>query len=219
MPSTYGTDIENRKLAEESLYGSSTVDKIFEIEKLGAAFMIFTCGCWYEWSLAVGEQLFGFSIKDRKVTFYDDGKTVINSSTWRQCGRALAALLSLPESDASPALSQWKNKSFYVSSFRISQRDILDSLHRVIGTTDSDWEISYEPTAQRYANGLEEMRNGQMLGFPKALYARIFYPNGDGDFESSKVLANGELGLPKEEIDEATRRAVNMVESGWNPFA
>ncbi len=51
------------------------------------------------------------------------------------------------------------------------------------------------------------------------MYARVFYPNGDGDFESSRGLANEVLGLPKEELDEATKGAVEMVESGWSPYA
>jgi len=95
--------------------------------------------------LTLGEPWFGFDIKNKKVTFFDAGKTRVNVSTWRQCGRALAAL---PESGASPALSQWKNKPFYFASFMVSQRDMLDSIHRVTGPTDKDWEIAYEPTAQ-----------------------------------------------------------------------
>ena len=157
-------------------------------------------------------------MKNKKVTFFDDGKTRISVSTWRQCGRALAALLSLPESGGSPALSQWKNKPFYIASFLINQRDMLDSIHRVTGTTDHDWEISYEPTDQRYKDGLDEMQKGIRTGFAKSMYSRVFYPNGDGDFESSRGLANDLIGLPKEELDDATKRTVEMVESGWNPF-
>ena len=218
MPNVYGTDIQNKKLAEENLHSNSSIQRCAEVESSGASYIAMCCGFWYEWSLALGEQWFGFSIKDRKVTFFDDGKTIINTSTWNQCGRAVAALLSLPESDASPALSQWKNKPLYLSSFTITQRDMLDSIHRVTGTSDKDWEITHQPTAQRYQDGLDEMKKGIMTGFAKAMYSRNFYPNGDAEFESKYGLANGVLGLPKEDLDEATKRAVEMVESGWNPF-
>ena len=57
-----------------------------------------------------------------------------------------------------------------------------------------------------------------MLRFPTASYARIFYPNGDGDFESKWGTSNKLLGLPKEDLDEATKRIVEMVDSGWSPF-
>lgn len=219
MPNAYGFDILNKKLGEEDLYGATSLQRCQEIEDLGVSYIAMVCGFWYEWSLALGEQWFGFDIKNKKVTFFDDGKTVINTSTWNQCGRALAALLSLPENEGSPAVAQWKNKPFYIASFRLSQRDMLDSIHRVTGTTDKDWEITHEPSAQRKKDGLEEMKNGIQTGFAKAMYSRIFFPTGDGDFESSRGLDNELIGLPKEDLDEATKRAVEMVESGWNPFA
>lgn len=50
------------------------------------------------------------------------------------------------------------------------------------------------------------------------MYARVFYPDGSGDYESSKGLDNEALGLPHEDLDEATKRAVEMVNSGWNPY-
>ena len=219
MPNTYGSDVQNKSLGEEDLYGAAALQRCVEIESLGASYITMVCGFWYKWSLALGEPFFGFDIKNKKVTFFDDGKTLVNVSTWRQCGRALAALLSLPESGASPAVSQWKNKPFYIASFRISQRDMLDSIHRVTGTTDKDWEISYESTAQRYKDGKDEMQKGDRTGFAKAMYSRGFFPNGDGDYESSRGLANDLINLPKEDLDEVTKETVEMVESGWEPFA
>lgn len=219
MPNVFGFDTQNKSLREEDLYSADSVQRCAEIESLGVSYIAMVCGFWYEWSLALGEPWFGFDFKNKKVTFFDDGKTLINTSTWRQCGRALAALLSLPESSASPAVSQWKNKPFYLASFRISQRDMLDSIHRVTGSTDKDWDITYEPTAQRYKNGIDEMQKGAMTGRAKAMYSRTFFPNGDGDYESSRGLVNDLIGLPKDDLDEATKRAVEMVESGWNPFA
>lgn len=167
----------------------------------------------------MGEQWYGFNIKDRKVTFFDDGETKINTSTWIQCGTALAALLSLPVDGASPSLSDFKNKPFYISSFLISQRDMLDSLNRVLGTTDSDWDIKYEASAKRVQDGQAEFAAGDRAGFAKMMYSRVFFPNGGGNFEATQTLANGVLGLPKEDLDEATARSVAMVESGWTPWS
>lgn len=31
-------------------------------------------------------------------------------------------------------------------------------------------------------------------------------------------MQNDILGLPKEDLDEATKRTVDMVESGWDPL-
>ena len=207
----------------EAPYTQAVLDRVAEVEKSEANYMAMCCGYWYEWSLAIGEQWFGFDIPNKKVVFYDDGKTKINTSTWLLCGRALAALLSLPvehkDDKGSPAVEDWKNKPLYISSFKISQRDMLDSIHGVMGDTDADWSISYEPTEQRYKDGLEELKKGDFRGLAKSMYARTFYPNGDGDFESSRGLDNGKLDLPKEDLDEATARTLEMVRSGWNPFA
>lgn len=219
MPNVFGSDIGNPKLANEDLYGAGSIAKCEEIQEAGSGYIAMVCSFWYEWSLALGETCYGIDIKNKKATFFDDGTIRINTSTWDQCGRALAALLGLPESGATPSLEQWTNKPFYVSSFRISQREMLDSVHRVSGTSDKDWEIIHEPSASRYNKGLEDLKNGDMLGFRRAMYTRVFFPNGGGDFESTRGLANDLLSLPKESLDEATARAVEMVQRGWNPFA
>ncbi|KAH8779658.1 putative oxidoreductase CipA [Hyaloscypha finlandica] len=222
MPNVYGGDILNNSLQAEGMYDSRP--KIAEIESLGLSWVVLVCGFWYEWSLALGPFWFGFDFANKKVTFFDDGKTPINVSTWPQCGRAVAGLLSLKElpedeNDKSPTVSRWKNKPLYITSFKSSQRDMLDSVHRLTGSSDKDWEIEYEPSLDRYEHGKAEMQKGMRTGFAKAMYARVFYPNGDGDFESSRGLDNELVGLQKEEIDEITRGALDMVESGWNPFA
>lgn len=181
-----------------------------------------TGGFWYEWSLGLGEPCYGIDIRSKKAVFFDDGKTKINTSTWEQCGKALAGLLSLKElpedeNDESTTVSSWKNKPLYIASFLTSQRDMLDSIHRVMGTTDEDWEITFEQSDVRYAKGLEDMKKGMRLGFARAMYSRIFYPTGDGEYESK--LENALLGLEKEDLDEATKRTVDLVATGWNPFA
>jgi hypothetical protein len=51
------------------------------------------------------------------------------------------------------------------------------------------------------------------------MYARVFYPDGSGDFETSHGLDNEALDLPSEDLDAATRKTIELVNSGWNPFA
>jgi hypothetical protein len=91
---------------------------------------------------------------------------------------------------------------------------MLDSLHRVLGTTDADWEIEYQDVVERYEEGMKELAEGNRMGFAKAMYARTFYPEGRGDYETGYGLDNEKLGVRKEELDEATRRAVKLVMEG-----
>lgn len=216
MPSFFGSDIRNPKLGDDR-FGAAILKTLADIQELGLSYITLVCGVWYEWSLALGEPWFGFDIPQKKVTFYDDGDTIVTTSTWEQCGRAVAALLSLPETGSSPALSDWSNKPLYISSFRISQRDMLSSLHHVLGTTEGDWQITYETTAKRQEDGAKEFAAGARTGLAKSMYAKHFMNSRAGDLEYRGTTANVMLGLPEESLDEATKRAVEMVESGWNP--
>lgn len=216
MPNAYGYPVN---VKSNDVYGQTVLNRIDDTKNGVSSCIRLACGFWYEWSLANGEQGFGFTIKGRKVTFFDDGKRTITVSTWDQCGRAFAAFLSLPESGVSPCVSDFINSELRIYSFQVSQRDMLDSLHRVLGTSDSDWEIKYESVEQRIKDGQEVLARGDFRGFSKSLYGGVFLSsNSDSNFAATMATVNDGLGLPKEDLDEATRRTVAMVDAGWNPF-
>lgn len=213
MPNYFGYAIDESRLSGDARDPIHTrflkfVEDVKNVEG-DVHFIALACGFWYEWSLGITPNAYGFDIAARKVTLYDEGKKKINTSTFALCGDAVAAVL---EGD----LEEWKDKAVHVSSFLVSQRDMLDSLHRVLGTSDADWEISYQPVVERYEEGLAEMQKGERSGFAKAMYARVFFPESNGDFETGHGTDNGKLGLKKEDLDEATRRTVKMVEKGFS---
>lgn len=215
MPNAHSINFNGpESLRQDIPVGRSVLENIAEVEQRGMISITLMSGFWYEYSLAAGVPTFGFDLENRKVTLYDDGKTAVNVSTWPQCGRAVAALLSLKmlpedENDKSVTVSQFHNKTLYVRSFKASQRDILESVEKATGATDRDWQITYQDTEVRYKEGMEELKNGNQLGFLKAMYARVFYPSGDADFEPHNKL----LGLPEEDFDEVTREAVKVAVS------
>ena len=209
----WGTDGTNEQLGKDIMFGPTKAEARKHIERLGQSWIGLACGFWYEYSLGSGSNTFGFSFKDRTVTFIDDGNTRINTSTWAQCGRAVAALLSLKllpedENDQSPCVAQFQNKYCYISSFLVSQKDMFESVLRVTGTTADDWTVSYEEHEKRYKSGVELLQQGDRAGFARLLYTRMFYPNGDGNHEASKGLENELLGLPKEDLDEQTKAGI-----------
>ncbi|KAG9906579.1 NAD(P)-binding protein, partial [Aureobasidium melanogenum] len=195
IPNAYGFDFTNPAINADIPFGHIAQQHFSSIESKGMVHFSLVCGFWYEWSLGI-PWCYGIDLVHRKAIFYDDGNTKMNTSTWEQCGRAIAALLSLSEQE----LEKYKNRSL------------------VLGTGDEDWEISYEDTKERYEKGIKDMQNGDRTGFGRAMYARVFYPDGSGDYESSKGLDNEGLVLPQEDLDEATKRTVEMVNGGWNPF-
>ncbi|KAI8952712.1 NAD(P)-binding protein [Xylaria longipes] len=216
MPTTYGADITNKDLVRDDIYHRGAIVKVKEIESLGLNHIAMACGFWYEWSLALGENYFGIDIKSKKATLFDDGTAKISASTFRQCGRAFAALLSLPESGGTVSLSDWKNKPLRFASFRVNQQDILASVQRAQGTSGEDWDIQPEPSKSRVTDGLASLQKGDFTGFVKAMYSRAFYPGGDGDLEHGHVISNEVLGLPREDLDEITKDVVKKVESGMS---
>jgi hypothetical protein len=219
IPNEWGCDSANSEMFQDIVIGQAILAARKQIESLGKSnWTSILCGFWYEYSLSTSPVMYGFDFKNRAVTLYDDGNTNINTSTWQQCGRAVASLLSLPfESTSGPSLSQFKNKPVYISSFNVSQRDMLASVLRVTSTKESDWTITYEPSAKRFKDGQEQFAKGDRIGFGKLLYARVFYPDESGDFEKRHGLQNELLGLPKEDIDESTKVAIKMAEQG-SPF-
>jgi hypothetical protein len=101
----------------------------------------------------------------------------------------------------------------FVNSFTISQKDMFESVLRVTDTEPKDWNIAKESTTERWASGMKAIQEGNRTGFFK-LVARLFYSDGCGDFEHSKGTLNGLLQLPKEELDDATRLAIERAKTG-----
>ena len=93
---------------------------------------------------------------------------------------------------------------------------MLESALRVTGSKKEEWTITKEPSHERYSAGVEELKQGNRAGFAKLMYTRVFYPDGCGNFELSKGTLNSLLGLPKEDIDEATTVAIERSkDSNW----
>lgn len=242
MPNAWGTDPTNVQLTEKmgfgKRFGKSSALKTHQSCVTGGRPMLSTdmsstaaftaqtkslsniswtamaCGCWYEFSLGGGPDRYGFDIAARSVTFFDDGATKINTSTFAQCGRALAAFLCLPllpedEDDTRAAVAKWSDDVLRVSSFLVSQRDMFESVKRVTGTTDADWRISYEDSVGRCRRGMDAFAKGDVRGFVRGMYAAVFVPGAGGDYGSPNGLHNGVLGLSEvESLDEATKEAV-----------
>ncbi|PTB34953.1 uncharacterized protein TrAFT101_006359 [Trichoderma asperellum] len=223
MPNIYTADVvlNNQAIGDETGMGPAFRPLLSEIERLGLKWTVLVTGLWYEFSLACPPDWFGFDINKREVTIFDDGQARINTTTWAQCGRAVASFLGLKrvpgdDNDPSLTLQQFQNKAIYVSSFLISQREMLDSVERVTGTADADWDIRYERTAKRIQDGRAAFAAGDSKGLAKAYYSRIFSPDCPAVYQ--KKLHNGLFGLPEEDLDEATLLGVNMAKSGYSPF-
>lgn len=170
IPNAYGYNFLNSAINADIPWGHLAQEYFSSIESKGMVHFSLICGFWYEWSLGI-PWCYGIDIANKKVVFYDDGLTKMNTSTWQLCGKAIAELVSFPEEQ----LEKFKNGSLYISSFRVTQREMLDSVHRVLGTKDEDWDIRYEGTKERYNKGIEDMKNGDRTGFGRGEFAFSSY--------------------------------------------
>ncbi|KAI1384553.1 uncharacterized protein F4822DRAFT_415557 [Hypoxylon trugodes] len=225
MPNWFGHDANNDALCNDSILSLIRDNSLSEIKSLGvSSYLLLVCNLWYEFSLGGGPDRFGFDFNKRTFVEFGDGNISINTTTWSQCGRAVASLLSLKElpedeTDQSPTLSQFRNNCIYISSFRLTQRDMFKSVKRTTNTTDADWTITRESAEQRWREGREAVKQGDWKPFVKVLYSRIFFPNGGGDYQSKRGLDNTILNLPVEDLDEATAIGIQMGMSGDVPFS
>lgn len=187
-----------------------------------SSYISVTTGFWYEWSLSI-PSAYGFDFASKTVDFCDDGETKISISTWPQVGRAVAALMSLPikpeGGNTERCLENFRNKIVYVNSFTVSQKDMLDSVLRVTGDKVEDWTIIKKPARERHAAAAVALRGGERMAYVRVMYTRIFYDDGNGDFETRKGASNKLLELPEESLDEATLRAVQRAEVSQAAFA
>lgn len=218
LPNWYGVDDANTAFCDGvglSAAAESIKTQFSHFENTAYIFLV--CTFWYEFSLGGGTARYGFDFKERKFIQFDDGNVKFSTTTWPQCGRAIASLFSLKElpedeDDHSPTISQFANKSLYISSFNVNQHDIFASIKRVTGTSDADWTMTHESAEERWSGANDAVQNGDFSQFPKRLYSRIFFPNGDGALLGSE-LHNELLGLPVEDLDKYTAVAVRMGEN------
>ncbi|CAO3666494.1 unnamed protein product [Umbelopsis ramanniana] len=216
IPNEFGNDNANPILLKDIPVNAGKTQYREQIEKLGVSSWVgICCNFWYDYSLSRGS--FSIDIKNRTATLWDDGKTRASISTLPQVGRAVASLLSLKvlpdnEQDSSPTLSNYKNKFAYIASFCLSQRDMLDSILRVTNATEQDWKIEYRPVEEVYAEGMELFQKGDFRGMIGVLYGRNFFKDNAGNYELTKGLDNEKLGLPKEDLDEFTKIAVESAQ-------
>lgn len=202
MPSEWGSDPERMpQVTKDMLIYDGTIAVRQHLKKVNIEWIGLACSFWYEFSLAGTEIRYGFDFESKTVTLFGDGNTKINTTTWPQVGRAVVAIMDDPE--------RWRNRSVYVNSFYVSQRDMLASIERLSG---EKWTVRNEAVEERYARGIKLLGEGNMQGFGVAMYTRGFYPDGALSFETD----NQALGLLEEDFDQATNVGIEMSRRGEN---
>lgn len=218
LPNEFGFDPHDTALGDEAFIEPAKRAARAQIERGGSSWLALINGFWYEYSLACGPNAFGFDFANKTVTFVGDGSERQNTTTIPQMGEAVARLFSLKvlpddEADEGPALARWRNGFVFVSSFVLSQREMLESVLRVTGDKREEWTVRSEGAKERYEAAVADLKMGKMEAFQRAIYTRVMYP-GCGEFGKRNELANEVLGLEKLDLDQWTAKAVEMAKQG-----
>lgn len=217
MPNWYGFDFANEQVMKDCPVKPEFKAGPSLVQSLGvSSWLVLTTGMWYEYCLTSGPDIYGIDIRNRSISWVDDGDVRLSSSTWPQLGKAVAALVSLKEfpddeNDKSYTLSQLRNQVVYVASFSPTQREIFESVKRATCTSDKDWNMTRQTSIELYQDGVARLQKGDLSGFGKQLFGRLSFPTGEGDYETKRGLHNKILGLSIEELDVYTKIAVEAI--------
>jgi hypothetical protein len=163
--------------------------------------------------MTIQRKLSGIDQDAKTATLYPDaGK--FNVSTMDQIGRGIANLLSLPiknEEDPRKSLEHYANNFVYISSFLVSQSDLLAAIQRAQGTKEDEWKVDKSKTVKEW---ISTSRDALAKGDQRAGFGLTFaYYIGEGlggNYEDKAQQDKKALALPDEDFDEAVKRALGM---------
>lgn len=149
----------------------------------------------FDWGLKVG--FLGFQGASKTATIWDDGNVKFTGTNLRTVG--LAIIKSLEKADLT------KNAHVYVSSFKVSQNEILAIAEKATG---SKWTVTNQTTGALIKDGQDKLAKGDFSGINSLIVGAVYHPDGLGDF-SSEGLWNEKLGLPQESLEESVKAGIS----------
>ncbi|KAK1975471.1 hypothetical protein LZ30DRAFT_754103 [Colletotrichum cereale] len=185
LPTEFGSDTAPSKLLDASPFVAAKKQFRDLAEALGMSWVAVVNNPWFDWSLAQG--LWGIDIKNRSARLFDGGAT------------------------AFAELEAYRNRPVYLESFRVTQREILDSVLRATGAEQKDWKVEALDAAAVVADAEEKFRQGDHGAMLVAFYANHMREGWGGDY-SAKVGDLSRLGIAEENLDEVVARVVKEAE-------
>lgn len=204
LPVEFGTAPE-AKIIDEFDHLAQKRESRKLIEELGiSSWIAVVTNPWLDLGLSVGG--WGIRVKERKAALFEGGNTKINTSTLKRSGEATAELLSLPETE----LAKFRNRSFFTSSFYISQQEIFDSVLRATKTTEKDWDVTTPTVNDVIKESDEALKAGNfMKSFLDKYYMTHLREGFGGDYNDKVDSKN--LGLPEEDLDKVVAETLKSA--------
>lgn len=127
---------------------------------------------------------FGFDLKARTATLFDDGNTPFVVSKLSTIAAFVVGVLRNPD--------RARNRYLYVRSAITTQRSILEALEDI---TKEKWTVKYVKAEDKKQQGLSRIEAGDFMGNLDLIEAAIVTPGTGFDFQGT----NQEFGIPGDE--------------------
>ncbi|KAH8810904.1 hypothetical protein F5884DRAFT_727138 [Xylogone sp. PMI_703] len=204
VPSEFGPDPYAPLVKESPIIASKKKYRDLA-EELGLSWISVVCNPYLDWSLENGS--WSIDIKGREAKLVDGGISKFNTTTIKQTAKGVATLLSLPDTE----LSRYKNKPVFLSSAYISMRELLSSVIRATGTSESDWDIKRVSYDDDIKIAREEAAKGSITAMIEEFYDMNTREGFGGDYQSKAIKDMESLGLEEEDLDRIVKQVVQKV--------
>lgn len=202
IPADFGSCDSSSPLTQElvPLYKQKTElrEYLMQLARANASFSwtSIVCGHFFDYSL----DFLHIFLQDRRADIIDDGeKKRASISTLARVGEATARILQHTEQTA--------NQMLYVQSFCVSQTEIVRAFEKAIG--GGEWRVT-KHDGEEYKNAEKAKAED---GDADAVENLVWYLGAvDADWTTREAFAMNMLGLKDEDLDEATREAVQKFQ-------
>lgn len=207
IPSEFGSDGENSDLVAAVPFYTGKVDILKYLRDQTSqsngktTWTGIATGPFLDMSLAYG--MWGIDVKERKAKLYDEGKAKFDTTALPTVGKAVAAVLA-------KGTSAYKNEYIYVNTACTNQRELLSAVQTATRTTEKDWTIAPASATEFFNEGAKKLAAGDFMGAINMIYGATFQGLGSA-YSEKKPLANKDLGLEKENLDDAVKQIVQAL--------
>ncbi|KAH7252815.1 isoflavone reductase family protein [Fusarium tricinctum] len=154
-------------------------------------------GAFFDWAMKIG--LFGFDIDSKTATLIDGGTATFTASTLPTIARATLAMVEHAD--------ETKNQYVYISSFHISQKDILDMVEKVNG---QKWTVKHITSEELIAQGKKRLAEGDSMGATDLVGGGALGKQALGD-SRPWGLWDEKLGLQKEDLEQSVKDVLDNI--------
>ncbi|OAL43344.1 isoflavone reductase [Pyrenochaeta sp. DS3sAY3a] len=153
MPSEFGPDTLNPGVHEiiPTLPAKVSTVNYLKTKESSMEWTSLITGVWLDWALELG--LFAFDFKNRVAAIVDGGDTLFTGTILPKVAKAVLAILDRAE--------ETRNTYIYVSSFNITQNDLLQAFEKVDG---QKWTVKHENSKDILAQGRKMVQEGNYGG-------------------------------------------------------